>query len=241
MAGEVTLLVAFAAGVASFFTPCLVPIVPGYLAFVTGGGRDDAEAANATARAVARQERIVRTAAFVLGFGLAFTALGLSFGALGTVAGAALGQEVVQRLAGAFIVLFGLVMLDLVRLPFLDRDLRYHGDAPDWAGPNAAALLLGGAFGLGWSACAGPILGSILVLAGLEGGIAASAGLLAVYSAGLAVPFLVLGLTADRGAAWLRRVAPRTHLIETVGGIALIALGIAIFTGAAQRITSLLV
>ncbi|MCA1812469.1 MAG: cytochrome c biogenesis protein CcdA [Halobacteriales archaeon] len=229
MAEPLTMGIAFGAGLLSFLSPCVVPIVPGYLAFVTGGEH------------VARGARMTRTLAFVLGFGVAFVVLGLVIGAAGTSGLVGMGTRWAERLGGAFIIAFGLVMLGLVKLPFLDRDVRWHGAAPARAGPVGGALLLGTAFGVGWSPCMGPILASILLLAGLQGSIAASGTLLGAYALGLAVPFILIGFGAERVTPALKRFARVSHVVELVGGVLLIAIGIAVFTGATARLTSLLV
>jgi len=202
--------------------------VPGYLAFVTGG----AEAS--------RARRGALTVAFVAGFSLAFVAIGLAIGAAGasTAAGS---LDLVPRLGGVLIIAFGLWMLGLLNLPFLNRDIRFHGKAPAWLGPAGGAAVLGAAFGVGWSPCVGPILGAILVLAGVGGGAGSGALLLGAYAGGLAVPFLVLGFAAQSGAGWVKRITKHGRVIERVGGVFLIALGIAVFTGATARLTSLLV
>ncbi len=219
---------AFGAGLASFFSPCIVPIVPGYVAFL---------ARSAQGRL---GRRMLVVAAFVLGFGVAFVALGLLAGLLGSGLGARVPLRWAERVGGALIIAFGLAMTGLLRLRILDRDARYHGPAPGALGPAGGALLLGAAFGVGWSPCVGPILASILLVAGLDASPAQGALLLGVYALGLAVPFLALGLTAERGAALLRRFARASRVIEIVGGVLLILLGIAVFTGQAARLTSYL-
>lgn len=229
MTEGLTLAVAFVGGLASFFAPCVLPVVPGYLGFITGG------AAASAAR------RTLLTVAFVGGFSLAFIALGLVVGLAGSGLAVGGAQDALNRLGGAVIVVFGLAMLGLLRLPFLDRDLRYHGTAPLRHGPVFGALGLGAAFGVGWSPCVGPILAGILLLAGVSGGATGGAVLLGVYALGLAVPFLALGVFADRGAAWVKRFGRATHAIEVVGGVLLVALGVAVFTGAVSRLQSLVV
>lgn len=219
--GSVTPLVAFAAGVVSFFSPCIVPVVPGYLAFITRG-------------ATTRARRLGTTTLFVLGFGIAFVILGALIGGAASFGATRVGEVVARRIGGALIIGFGLVMTGLIRLPFLDRDVRYHGT-------EGSAFLLGAAFGVGWSPCVGPILASILILAGVTGGASAGAALLAVYALGLAVPFLLLGFFATPLAEWLRRHARATRVVEVVGGVILIVLGIAVFTGAITRAVSYLV
>ena len=127
-------------------------------------------------------------------------------------------------------------MTGLLRPAWMDRDFRFHGKMPAWLGPTGTALALGAAFGIGWSPCVGPILATILIQAGLDGSGAHGAFLLAMFSLGLAVPFLAFGLLADRGAAVLRRSGRVAQAVEVVGGILLIVLGILVFTGTANRI-----
>ncbi|MGQ0535319.1 MAG: cytochrome c biogenesis CcdA family protein, partial [Methanobacteriota archaeon] len=227
--GALTPAVALVAGAVSFFAPCILPVVPGYLAFVTGG--PDASP----------RRRRVLTIAFVSGFSVAFVTLGLLVGSVGGGGFFDVSATLLQRIAGAIVIAFGLVLLGLLRVPFFDRDLRFHGRVPASLGPVGGAAVLGAAFGVGWTPCAGPVLASILVLAGVGGSAFSGAVLLGFYAAGLAVPFMVLGFSADRGAAFLRRVSNTARGIEIVGGIFLIALGIAIFTGATARLTSYLV
>jgi cytochrome c-type biogenesis protein len=229
MSDGLSLAVAFGGGLASFFAPCVLPVVPGYLGFITGGAQASAG------------RRTAITVAFVLGFSAAFVVLGLLVGLAGSSLMFAGEQVWLNRLGGALIILFGLVLLGLIRVPFLQRDLRYHGQAPMKAGPVVGALGLGAAFGVGWSPCMGPILAGILLLAGIQGSAGASALLLGVYAAGLAVPFLLLGVFAERGAAFVKRFGKASRAIEVVGGIALLALGVAVFTGSAARLQSLVV
>lgn len=227
MAG-VTAWLAFVAGAGAFFTPCVLPIVPAFLGFVSGG-------AQATVRV-----RFARTAAFVLGFGVAFTALGFLIATAGQGAQSVLAQAWLRRIGGGLVILFGLAMVGLLRPAWMDRDFRFHGRMPAWLGPSGTALALGAAFGIGWSPCVGPILAAILIQAGLGGSGAQGAFLLAVFSLGLAVPFLAFGVLADRGAAILRRSGRVAQAVEVAGGVLLILLGIVIFTGTANRILYLI-
>jgi cytochrome c-type biogenesis protein len=222
-------LVAFGAGLLSFFAPCVLPVIPGYVAFVTGG----------TASSVKR--RLGLTLAFVSGFSLAFVAIGLLIGLVGTTEAFRSAETWLQRVGGTVIILFGLHMTGLLTLSFLQREVRYQGQAPDQLGPVTGAAFLGAAFGVGWSPCVGPVLASILVLAGLEGGALAGGLLLTAYAAGLAIPFLILGVTADRGAAWLRDHQRIAQGVEIVGGTLLIVLGIFVFTGSLAQVLSYVV
>lgn len=226
-----TIALAFGAGLVSFFAPCILPVLPGYLAFVTGGS------------AAGRSVHLARTLAFVFGFAVSFTVLGALVGALGTAPDFQSAESVIRRIGGALIIVFGLHMTGLLRLSFLERDVRFHANtASGWKIPRVVtAAVLGSAFAVGWSPCVGPILASILVLAGVQGGFAGGAVLLAVYSAGLSVPFLILGLSAERGAAFLARFRRTTRGVELIGGILLIGLGILVFTGQLPRFLSLII
>lgn len=225
---DVSPWIAFLAGSAAFFTPCVLPVVPAFLGYVSGGAQGE----------VPRPLRVARTAAFVAGFGIAFTLLGMLIAQVGVSLGFAVAQTWLRRIGGALIIVFGLAMTGLLRLRWMDRDLRFHGRLPAWLGPTGSALVLGAAFGIGWSPCVGPILASILVQAGLTGGAAQGGILLAFFSAGLALPFLACGLVADHGAAVLRKWGRAAKAVEVVGGVLLILLGIVVFTGAANRLLS---
>jgi cytochrome c-type biogenesis protein len=226
---DVDAVTAFAAGLLAFFTPCVLPIVPGFLAFIAsrGSGLDPAQ--------VSRRRRFGITACFVLGFGIAFTVIGFLLGSIGGSAGFQHAEVWLRRIGGVLIIAFGFMMLGLWRMPWMDRDVRVHS-VSDRLGPVAGAVLLGAAFGVGWTPCVGPILASILLQAGLGGSGAGGAFLLACFSLGLAVPFLAFGFVADSGAGFVRRHARATRVVEIVGGLFLVALGIMVYTGAANRL-----
>jgi cytochrome c-type biogenesis protein len=202
-------LLAVFAGVLSFSSPCTLPLVPGYLGYMTGVQSS-------------RHRTMGAAALFVTGFALVFTALGAGASTLG---GLLLDHRLLlERVAGILIVLLGLFVLGLVRLPYLMREgrpLLAHVQP----GPSGA-LLLGVAFAFGWTPCVGPVLGSILVLAGAQGTLTQGALLLLLYSLGLGVPFLAAALFLDRFQAatgWLRRHA---SAINAGGGILLVAMGV---------------
>jgi cytochrome c-type biogenesis protein len=220
--------VAFVAGLASFLAPCILPIMPAYVSFISGGveapfGR-----------------RMLRTSLFVAGFAAAFIALGLLIGAVGQTPLFQESETWVRRIGGALIIFFGLVMTGLVQIPWLTRDWRYHGQADLPKHQFAGAFALGIAFAVGWSPCVGPILASILLYAGTQGSLWNAGFLLALYALGLAIPFLILGALADRGADLVKRFRSVSRGIEVVGGAILIILGIFVFTGSTARLTSLL-
>jgi cytochrome c-type biogenesis protein len=203
--------VAFSAGLLSFATPCVLPLVPAYLSAIGARSTDPRRA-------------LLASLPFVLGFSLVFVALGASAG----LAGGALTDHRLQlvKLSGIVIVVMGLVMLGLIRLPALERTF-----APGLgrAQASGSSVLLGGAFGLAWTPCIGPVLGSILTLAATGATAARGAALLAAYAAGLAVPFMLAGVALGRVMSGARRVRDRYNLVRAVSGAVLIAAGLLVF------------
>lgn len=210
---------AFVAGVVSFTAPCTLPLLPGYVSYVSG--LDDGAEGDG--------DRAVWTGAglFVAGFTLTFTAMGATASAVGWfLASRGVALDVV---AGVVIAVMGLVLVGVVHVPWLQRERRMDMSAIV-RGP-AGAFPLGVAFALGWTPCIGPVLAGILVTAATEGSAARGAALLLVYALGLAVPFLWLARMVARGRdrlGWLRRNSRR---IEVAGGVVLVAMGIAVATG----------
>jgi cytochrome c-type biogenesis protein len=203
--------VAFSAGLLSFATPCVLPLVPAYLSAIGARSTDPRRA-------------LLASLPFVLGFSLVFVALGASAG----LAGGALTDHRLQlvKLSGIVIVAMGLVMVGLIRLPALDRSFA-PGLGP--ARASGSSVLLGGAFGLAWTPCIGPVLGSILTLAATGATAARGAALLAAYAAGLAVPFMVAGVALGRVMSGARRVRDHYNVVRAVSGAVLIAAGLLVF------------
>jgi cytochrome c-type biogenesis protein len=215
---------AFAAGVVSFASPCVLPLVPGYLSFVTG-----ARAAEGT-----RRSPVISILLFVLGFTIVFTLLGAFAGTFVRF----FRGEWFQRAAGLVVVLLGALMIGYAarwgspalyaeRRPLLER----------FRPGTVGALPLGVAFAAGWTPCIGPVLAGILAIAA-SGGTGKGIGLLLAYSAGLGVPFLLIGLGVDRSMAafgWIRR---RYRAIAAVSGALLVAAGVLLITGQLQRLTT---
>jgi cytochrome c-type biogenesis protein len=201
------------AGVLSFTSPCALPLVPGYLGYMSGVSGS-------------RGRTMASAGVFVAGFALVFTALGASASAAAALI--ADHRQLLDRLAGAVIIGLGLFLIGLVRLPALmreERPLLAHVRP----GPEGA-LLLGIAFAFGWTPCIGPILGAILALAATTGTATEGALLLLLYSLGLGIPFLLAALFLDRFrrvSAWLRH---RLAVIEVAGGVLLVGMGILVFT-----------
>lgn len=223
MSDNVTLLAAFAAGFLSFISPCVLPLIPGYISFVSGASLEDMRAGGGAARRLV----LIRSVAFVLGFSLVFIALGASATAIGKFIFDKL--PILSKIAGALIVVFGLHMMGLFRLGFLDTEKRAQ-TARKPTGP-LGAFLVGLAFAFGWTPCIGPILAGILVVAGSKDTIQEGVLLLAVYSLGLGVPFLLTSLAIDRFFSVAAAIRRHYHAIELVSGGLLVAIGVLIFTG----------
>lgn len=219
-------LVAIGAGIISFTSPCCIPLVPGYLSFISG--LPVSELGARQARAVTLRAAIV----FVAGFALVFTLLGASVGLVGAVL--IRNTPLILRIAGIAIIALGLATAGLLRVPWLARERRLDLGRLT-AGPRGA-FPLGLAFGFGWVPCIGPVLATILTLAAASETVVWGALLLLLYSLGLGVPFVLLavGFQRARGSmAWLRRHG--RHL-EVLGGLLLVVVGILFVTGAWQSV-----
>ena len=209
-------LLAFGAGLLSFFSPCVVPIVPGYLSLVAG------VAIGSTPSSRRQTERVVvASTLFVLGFTVVFVALGAAAGLLGGFLEGA--RPLFIRTAGALMILMGLLVVGFVRIPILARDYRVH--FVDRAYGPIGVVLIGMAFAVGWTPCIGPILASILLYAGTAETAQQGALLLLVYSLGLGIPFIGSALALSRavnGLAWVRRHLPT---LNAVSGSVLVLIG----------------
>jgi cytochrome c-type biogenesis protein len=222
---QVTLLTAFAAGLLSFVSPCVLPLIPGYLSFVSGLSLDEMRA-GARGDTAARRQVLAASSVFVLGFSLVFIALGASASAIGEFLLSRL--PLLGKIAGVLIVIFGLHTMGVFRLRFLETEKRVQ-TARKPAG-LLGALLVGIAFAFGWTPCIGPILGGILAIAGSRDSVGEGVKLLAVYSLGLGIPFLLTSLAVDRFFAATARIRRYYHAIEVTSGALLVAIGVLIFT-----------
>lgn len=212
-------LVAFIAGLLSFLSPCVLPLIPGYLSFISGSGASDA--GTAPRRAV-----LFRTLAFVLGFSAVFTALGMVFAGGALLLGGA--ARTITLVAGIVIMLFGInTVFDFLK--FLNAEKRAHPTKRPKG--VAGAFLVGVAFGAGWTPCVGPILASILLYAGRSGNPWTAGALLAVYSLGLALPFLAAGAFLDRMKPLLDWFKRRGREVRIVSGVLLILIGLGVALG----------
>uniref|UniRef100_A0A7C4RUM2 Cytochrome c biogenesis protein CcdA n=1 Tax=Desulfatirhabdium butyrativorans TaxID=340467 RepID=A0A7C4RUM2_9BACT len=219
----VTWPAAFVAGLLSFFSPCILPLIPAYFTFITGFSLDELTGASARVRT----RVIISTLAFISGFSIVFIALGASASAAGALI--ASHSRAIRIIGGALIVVFGAHLTGWIRIPFLDVEKRAHlHQKPLHA---FGTVLVGMAFGAGWSPCIGPLLGSILVLAGNRDTIGEGMGLLAVYSAGLAIPFMTVSVFIHLLLMFLNRAKNVLQYVNKVAGGLLILIGIALMAG----------
>ena len=234
MEENVTLLAAFGAGLLSFISPCVLPLVPGYLSYISGLSLDEMRGAPvaagggtvAVARVGARRQVILASVAFIIGFTLVFVALGAAASAIGQFF--LQQQALFSRLAGAVIIVFGLHTMGVLRIEWLYKEKRMHTSRTP-AGLLGAGLV-GVAFAFGWTPCLGPILAGILAIAGSQETVGQGVQLLSSYSLGLGVPFLATALMIDRFFAVVGRIRRYYHAIELVSGALLVIIGLLIFT-----------
>jgi cytochrome c-type biogenesis protein len=228
---EVTLLAAFAAGFLSFVSPCVLPLIPGYISFVSGISVDEMRAEETPA--ASRLQVFITSVAFVVGFSLVFVALGATATAVGKFLFARL--PLLSKIAGVILVIFGLHTMGAFRIRFLEAEKRVHAQRKP-AGP-LGALLVGVAFAFGWTPCIGPILGGILAIAGSRNSVGEGVLLLAIYSMGLGIPFLVTSLAINQFFSATKRIRRYYHAIEVTSGALLIVIGVLILTGQLTIIT----
>ncbi|MFC5422923.1 MAG: cytochrome C biogenesis protein [Stutzerimonas stutzeri] len=215
---------ALAAGAVSFLSPCVLPLVPGYVSYIAGGSTAGAEGQSRTS---SRLNAVGMSFWFVLGFSTVFVLLGAGASAL---SGLLLAYRYEAGIVGgAIILVFGVFTTGLARLSWMERELRFQ--APIASGRPSGAYLLGLAFAFGWTPCIGPVLGAILTVSATSPSASSGVALLSVYSLGLAIPFLLTALFADGITARLRRLRGVGRGLQIVAGITMIAMGFAMMAG----------
>jgi cytochrome c-type biogenesis protein len=222
---DVSLIAAFVAGFLSFVSPCVLPLIPGYISFVSGVSVEEMRA-DATPT-TSRLQVFLTSLAFVIGFSLVFVALGASATAIGKFLFSKL--PLLSKIAGAILIVFGLHTMGVFRLAFLETEKRVHAQRKP-AGP-LGAMLVGVAFAFGWTPCIGPILGGILAIAGSRNSVGEGITLLAVYSLGLGIPFLLTSLAINQFFGAAKKIRRYYHAIELASGALLIVIGVLILTG----------
>ena len=225
---QLNVVTAFLAGLVSFISPCVLPLVPAYLSFLTGSTVEELKAG----QAAGEHARVIAHAiAFILGFTLVFVLLGVFASAAGGVLAA--NKLWIARIGGVIVIVLGLNMMGVFKIPFLMMDKR-----PQFRSVNrsyAASFLVGIAFAAGWSPCIGPILSAILLVASQQHALQAT-GYMLVYSAGLAVPFLIVAVAFNFSLGVLNRIKRFLPAIEFIAGLVLIAVGIILLTDSFTRI-----
>ncbi|MBN9459310.1 MAG: cytochrome c biogenesis protein CcdA [Bosea sp.] len=218
---NISILAALAAGAVSFLSPCVLPLVPGYLSYVAGSLSADSDSPRARISAFAMSFW------FVLGFSTVFVILGAGASALSRLL---LSYRYEAGLVGgAIIVVFGIFSTGVVRIPWMEREFRLSPQVS--GGRPQSAYILGLAFGFGWTPCIGPILGAILTVSATSTTPAAGVALLAIYSLGLAIPFLLTALLAGGITARLRRLRSFGRGLQIFTGLTMVAMGLAMMTG----------
>ena len=217
-APDVSLLLAFSAGLLSFLSPCVLPLVPSYITFITGLSLDGVQTTRRTA--------VVHGLLFVLGFSLIF----ISLGAGATLLGQVLRQyaDVISRVGGFVIIVFGLYLLGVLNIAAFSRERRLHlSDKPVG---YLGTVFVGIAFGAGWTPCIGPILSSILIYAGSQADLGRGIGLLTAYSLGLAVPFVLAAFAVERFMSFFQRVKRQMIWLSRATGTLMVAVGLLMVT-----------
>lgn len=225
---SITITIAFLAGILSFLSPCVLPLVPGYVAQISGVSVDNLKAGTGSRRAV-----ILNSLAFNAGLSVIFLLLGTTAGLVGS---AILSNPWVRIIGGIIIIVFGLQMIGLLKIATLYKDTRFFSS--DKPRGMFGSLTLGMAFAAGWTPCIGPILGGIIGLAATSGGWRNGLVLSAFYSAGLAVPFLLTGLGINQFLGFYKNFRKHLHKVEVFSGIVLLLVGVLVMTGQSTRLAN---
>lgn len=231
---EVSFAAALLAGLLSFVSPCVLPLVPAYISFMTGVSVDRLRKEEGSGLGV---EASLHSLFFVLGFSTVFIALGASASLIGQLLLS--NMALLSKVGGALIIIFGLHYMGLFKIGFLNMEARFNlQDKPPglWG-----AYLIGLAFAFGWTPCVGPILATILALAGGQDSIWQGVALLSVYSLGLGIPFILAGLAINSFLGFFTKIRAHLHKIEMFSGALLVAVGVLIFMGDFNRLAIILI
>jgi len=218
-----TLSIAFLAGLISFLSPCVLPLIPGYISYISGTSLE---------KLIEKKNNlvVVKTIFFTLGFSFVFITLGSTASFLGKFF--LNNSNILGIVAGIIIIFFSLHLIGIINFKFMNKDIRIFTN--QYSHNLAFPFLVGAAFGFGWTPCIGPILGSILTLAAIEENFSKSILLLSFYSLGLAIPFIISGILIDKFLFFSKNFRKYTSAITKVGGVILLLTGIAVLTGQLQ-------
>ena len=218
-----TLSIAFLAGIMSFLSPCVLPLIPGYISYISGTSFNNLVDKKGDLV-------VVKTIFFTLGFSFVFIILGSTASFIGKFF--LINSDIFRIIAGVIIIVFSLQLIGIINLKLMNKDARFF--TGQYSHNLAFPLLVGAAFGFGWTPCIGPILGSILTLAAVEENIYKSTLLLSFYSLGLAIPFIISGILIDKFLFFSKKFQQYMIIVTRVGGTILLFTGIAILTGQLQ-------
>ena len=218
-----TLSIAFVAGLISFLSPCVLPLIPGYISYISGTSLDKIKE---------KEKNLIffKTIFFTLGFSFVFIALGSTASSVGKFF--LINSNIFRVVAGVIIIFFSLQIIGIINLNFMNKDIRFFTN--QYKNNLAFPFIVGAAFGFGWTPCIGPILGSIITLAALEENISKGVILLTFYSLGLAIPFILSGVLIDKFLLFSKNFKKYMLVITKVGGTILLFTGIAILTNQLQ-------
>jgi cytochrome c-type biogenesis protein len=228
---DVTAYLAFTAGVLSFFSPCVLPLVPSYLIFISGASIDNYSDLSAKKY---RRTLILHALSFIAGFSVVFVSLGLSSSLIGSLIST--NERWIVRIGGIILILFGLNMLNILRIPFLNQEKLVHlkGKPIGLIG----SFVIGVTFSLGWTPCIGPVLASILLIASTSSSVAQGGYLLSLYSLGLAIPFFIAALLVGRLLRLMQKYGWIMKYSSNVIGGLLVVIGFLLATGYYTRLSS---
>ena len=215
---------AFLFGLLSFISPCVLPIVPGYLSFISGVSFEEIQ--NTADRSRVRFQIILHSLLFIAGFSVVFIALGASATAVGQFLKTQI--DILTKIAGIIIIIFGIHMMGIIKIPFLNYEKRFHAQGKPIG--LFGAFIVGIAFAFGWTPCIGPILAAILTIASQQDTVMKGIFLLSSYSLGLGIPFLLTGLSLSVFFNLFNKFKKYLHTVEVVGGVLLVIVGILIMT-----------
>jgi cytochrome c-type biogenesis protein len=229
---EVSAVTAFFAGLVSFLSPCVLPLVPGYISIISGSSLEQLKAQEKDASLV--RNALINSVLFIIGFSITFILLGASATWVGQILLAR--KRLFEEIAGLVLIVFGIHLTGFIKINALYKDKRFHNVQKPRG--KIGALVLGLVFAFGWTPCVGPILAGILTIASTKQTVTEGMFLLAVYSAGLGIPFLLTSLGLNQFLAFYGRFKKHFHAVEIVSGALVVAVGVLILTGSLSRLAT---
>lgn len=228
MTYDVSIYMAFAAGIISFLSPCVLPLIPGYISFISGFSLEEIKAADGSKVLISRDNRtiLINALFFITGFSMVFVLLGASATWVGTFISSKM--SILTKIAGLIIIIFGLFKMGLIRPHLFYKEAKFQIEDKKFG--LAGAMLIGASFAFGWTPCIGPILGGILAYAGTLEKVSQGMFLLLIYSMGMGIPFLLTALGVNQFFVYFNRIKKHLGLLEKITGIIMVILGLMIFT-----------